>query len=543
MKNKDLIIPLVGAAGLALAGMTGSSSYVQTLVITFCVYSIAILGLDLVTGRVGEVSVGHAGLMGTGSYAAAYGSVTLGIHPALAMAVAVLAGAVIGFGLALPALKSKGPTMALMTLAFGSLASLIFSQSQWTGGEVGLQVAALGNVYWIAIGALVASILAAHMIVMSKTGRAFSAIESSEIAVDVLGVGVARHKIIAFTLSGAFCGLAGAVFAFSQNIVIPGQFSFEVSLTILLGLLVGGKKSLTGALLGGGVAVALPLFLSSFGEFQGLVYAAIILACINFLPNGIAGFFNLQVPHTPVATGQSSAIHPISSSSEFVLEAHDVGMSFAGFNALKNVSLKVKAGTCCALIGPNGAGKSTFMNVVTGIYRPTSGTIVRHGILSRTFQNLEIFTGGLTVLDNVLVGLHYHPSADRVNRAYALLTLVGLESFAATPANDLSYAQKRFVEIARALGTNPAFLMLDEPAAGMRGDDLTRLADLIQVIKRNGISVLLIDHHLDICFGATTEPNDQVLVLDAGAPLAIGKPEEIRHNQAVLTAYLGETVC
>jgi ABC-type branched-subunit amino acid transport system ATPase component len=200
------------------------------------------------------------------------------------------------------------------------------------------------------------------------------------------------------------------------------------------------------------------------------------------------------------------------------------------------------------LIGPNGAGKSTTMNVLTALYQPTAGSVAFNGQslaharttkiatlgISRTFQNLQVF-GDLSVLDNVLAGMHHSIGGTSAGRAMALLNTVGLADKAHHLARNLSYGQQRFLEIARALATNPKLLLLDEPAAGLRGADLAALKALIANIKAHGIAIVLIEHHMDVIM----ELSDSITVLNFGQVLARGTAQEIQTNQAVQEAYLG----
>jgi ABC-type branched-subunit amino acid transport system ATPase component len=212
------------------------------------------------------------------------------------------------------------------------------------------------------------------------------------------------------------------------------------------------------------------------------------------------------------------------------------------------VSFSVPSASVMGLIGPNGAGKSTTMNVLTALYQPSTGSVTFNGLplantnttkiatlgMSRTFQNLQVF-GDLSVLDNVLAGMHHSIDSGANGRAMALLGTVGLADKAHHLARNLSYGQQRFLEIGRALASNPKLLLLDEPAAGLRGADLTALKDLIRLIKDHGIAIVLIEHHMDVVM----ELSDSITVLNFGQVLARGSAADIQSNQAVQEAYLG----
>ncbi|MEI6703628.1 MAG: ABC transporter ATP-binding protein, partial [Deltaproteobacteria bacterium] len=249
-----------------------------------------------------------------------------------------------------------------------------------------------------------------------------------------------------------------------------------------------------------------------------------------------------------------------------LLELQDMKHYFGGVRAVDGVSMKVRSGAIHGLIGPNGSGKSTLVNVISGLYAPTSGEILLNGKplvkgslfkvaqrgISRTFQNLQLFSE-LTALDNVMVamkgiyssplplvllGLTWRNEKRAQADSLALLEMVGLKEDSRVPAKDLPYGAQRFLEIARALARRPDLLILDEPAAGLAQPDVSRLLEIIRRIHERGITIILIEHHMDV----VSELCDIVTVLDYGKIIAEGKPEEVKRHPKVIVAYLGGAV-
>ena len=254
-------------------------------------------------------------------------------------------------------------------------------------------------------------------------------------------------------------------------------------------------------------------------------------------------------------------------SEEPILRVEGVTKRFGGLVAVDNVSFDVKPGEVFALIGPNGAGKTTLFNCITGLYRPTLGTVTFQGRdltgspphrtaragIARTFQNIRLFEY-MSALDNVRLGHHVRMRAKLwdslfktpferreeeqiIEYSLELLRLVGLERQADSYARNLAYGQQRRLEIARALATDPKLLLLDEPAAGFTPQEKIELMDLVQVILKRGITVFLIEHDMRVVMQASK----RIVVLDHGEKIAEGNPSEVRNNQRVIEAYLGKS--
>ena len=584
------------------------------------IYSIAAIGLTLLMGLAGQVSLGQASFFAIGAYGQAI-LVTRYQWPELVSAVtavALAAAAALVLGLVL--LRLRGHYLALATLGLGIIITVVANESEFTGGTSGIfgipkpefggrTYDSANEYFWLLVPFVVVALLLARNIAQSRTGRALGAVNDSEVAAETLGVDTFRLRLKVFVLSGAYAAVAGVFFAHWLAVVNSNAANFPLSVKFLLMSVLGGLASVWGAVIGAflvefldeSMKTLIPqLVPGATGEVQLIGFGIVLVLLVILLPGGLHQAAGLAVRAVrghagPRATGAPRRVgvsprgmaradtpsggddampgdaqtallaregRPAPGST--LLEVRGLSKRFGGVLAVDDVDFDAAAGEIVALIGPNGAGKTTCFNMISGVLAPTAGTVSVAGQrtegrrphvfaqarATRTFQNLQVF-GSSSVLGNVMVGRHLRSrrgmlasalavpaiaeEREIASRSREILELVGLAADADRPARDLPFGRQRIMEVARALALEPDLLLLDEPMAGLSGLERRDLARLLRRLRAGGMAIVIVEHDMETVLSLA----DRVVVLDDGRRIALGTPQEIRSDPAVIAAYLG----
>ncbi|MFZ5566337.1 MAG: ATP-binding cassette domain-containing protein [Pseudomonadota bacterium] len=588
MKNKNgarlgLGSPLQILALMLVLGLGASLALTLNGYWVFVLAQVALLaivgvGLNVLIGLTGQMSFGHVGFYAIGAYTVAILTTKAGFSFWLAWPIAAVLGAACGALLALPALRVKGPYLAMITIAFGFIVEHgIVEAGALTGGQNGIMGIAGPSLGGLAQGERVMALLAIAAAGVALAvyawlsrgtwGAAMRAVRDAETASESIGLNPLAIKTVAFAVSALCAAAAGALFAPLSGFVTPHTFGFIQSILFVLVVMLGGAGSVAGPLVGAVIVGLLPELLAGMEEYRLLFFGVLLLVVLWVAPDGVAGLVRRlksrlwpAMPATSVAAHEATLSLP--TRTRLPLAAQGLTMQFGGVRAVSDLHFSAPAAAVTSLIGPNGAGKSTALNMLGGFYPPTAGAfalgdaaltgqsamqIARRGV-ARTYQTSQLF-GSLSVLDNVVLAMHRgrlgpllgaagRLDAALTTRARELIAYCGYTGHPDTLAADLPHVDRRLVEIARALASDPEALLLDEPAAGLSREDKERLGTLLRRIADAGVTVLLVEHDMTLVMGIS----DQVVVLDAGVRLAVGTPAEVQANPAVQQAYLGESL-
>jgi len=567
-------------AALAMAYTSGGGASRESLIAEMLSNFILVLGMQVFIGNTGVLSFGHMAFAQIAAYATAVVGIPLAakakalpdipfglesIHygPLGATLFAVLVTVIIGglFGIAVSRASGLAPTMITLAALF-VVEQLVKNWKELTRGAGGLSgIPRLEGNGWLWAGAFLALVIA-HFFQETRIGRFAIATREDELAAPALGIRLFSSRWAAWTVSMGLIALGGSLRAQSLGSVNPKQFTLDSGILILVMLVVGGMRSISGAVLGTVLITAGNELFRQLGDpqrldierFPDLFLGGTMLLVMLLRPGGLlgdrdlAGWLRRRTYRRPPAPGET----PLQGVSTLV--ATEIEVRFGGFVALDGAGLTVRPGEVVGLIGPNGAGKTTLFNVITGIVHEQGGRVtlgeqdlseskpveIARAGLARTFQNLRLFKN-LSVRENValtaLVAARHRPHRVRPD-ADTLLDDAGLTEWADRQAGTLDYGNQRRLELARAAALAPDFLLLDEPTSGMSDQESLAMVESVRsVAARVGAGVLVIDHDL----GFITRISDHIVVLNEGRILAEGTPAEVRSNPLVAAAYLGSS--
>ena len=572
-----LVLLLIGV-GFPLFG----GGYWGVIATRACVYWVLVSGLNLVVGFAGQIAIGWVALLTLGAYTTsvlAAGNAGPVFPPYLALTIAAAVGAVFGLIIGLPALRLRTFYFAITTLGFATIVTQVaLAWQSVTGGGVGVPgpifpepFSSQWGFYYFCFGLAAICTWMTANVAASRFGRALTAIRDAEVAAEANGISKPALLVPVFLFSGAVAAIAGGLFASLQSYITPDAFTLDLSVLFFIAILIGGRGSILGPLLGTILLTVLPELAAPLVAWSTFLYAVLLLLIVLAIPGGIAELLDFK-NRRPLASDRAIIPRP-DLIKQLFNTAHDAGtltleqlaMSFGGVKAIDDLDLEIRPGQVHGLIGPNGSGKTTILNVISGYYAQQHGAVRLNGAalpalarhqrarlkIARTFQTPRI-VGSASVLQNVMIGgtidgegtfvesllsLPRHRRDEAMLRATAMLALttVGLDRLAMVRADRLQHSELRFTEIARALMLRPAFLLLDEPAAGLTAEEIERLGALLLAIAQAGTGVLVVEHHPDLIFDIC----HHVTVLNLGRLLAAGTPAEIRSHREVVNAYLG----
>jgi len=587
-----MIFPAAALLVLALIPLIWTDSqYQQSLLILCFLFAIMASGWNIISGLTGYVSLGHSFFLGMGMYTGSLLSKATGLPTfyfiLISMMVTILSAVIIGAII----LRTKSHSFVIITIALLLSAQLVASNwRSFTGGTEGLVfkspswARALGNTpyYYMFFVVLLITIALVWFIMNSRLGAGFTAIRDDEAKAASIGINTTQYKIIAYAVSAAPFGLAGAVYAQYLGFINPmGSFNILLSIYLVLAALVGGKGTLWGPIIGGFIiALANEVATISSGGVSArvLIMGLVLVVTVMFVPQGLLNSITTLLAKRKSSSksvafidqasiaekGREIAIEkivrPHSSTlleTASILTISNVHKSFGGVKAVNGVSLDVKRGSITGLIGPNGSGKTTLFNCITGTYGIDKGIVMLNGQdisnlspwvrahkgLGRTFQITRLFKS-MNVLDNLVAPLE-EPSVremlankiqgDEVDRARDVLSFMGLSAFEHSKVGTLSFGQQKLVEFAQILMLRPEIVMLDEPASGINPILIERLSSAIRKLNEAGTTFFIVEHNIPLILSLC----DYVHVLSSGELMVSGTPEEVRNDEAVIEAYLG----
>jgi len=552
---------------------------------TALLFALLAIGLGLVMGIAGQVNLAQVAFFGVGAYVTAiltthsgYGFWAAGL---LGLAATVLTGLVVGT----PALRIQSHYLGIVTLGLAVAFVDLITNAPVTGGDsgisgiptpplFGIDLSSQYLYYYLELFVLAGGLAFGLFVVRTPLGRRMRAMRDDALAASASGAEIGVLRMVAFMLASVYGGVAGVLYAGLIHYVAPETFSLANMFLLLAMVIIGGRQSLAGCVAGAVGLTIVQQELVNLAARAQLGYGLVVVLVVVFAPTGLAGvpgrvsgWLGRRRPGPPMAVEPFQPLPAVAAAPDpgVLLEVSGLVKRFRGVTAVDGVSLSVRPGEILGVVGPNGSGKTTLFNVISGLYRPSSGRVQLDGRVisglrpyrisrlgvARTFQHLRLFRD-LTARENLLVtldrtrtwwswryvcwplGVWRHERSLRRSAA-ELLDRFGLAQFAAARPGMLPYGIQRRLELARAMAAGPRLLLLDEPAAGLNGEEQRQLAAIVRSIRDSGVTVVLIEHNMGLVMSLCS----RVVVLDSGTVVAEGAPAEVARDPAVLAAYLG----
>ena len=549
-------------------------------------YALVCLGLVLLTGVGGLTSFGQAAFVGVGAYTTAYLTLNTDMSPWLTLFVGLGLTAISALVVGAITLRMSGHYLPLATIAWGLSLYYLMGNMDALGkydGLLGLKSLSIGNVdigqgrlfFVLSWTLLIAGAIAMLNLLDSRPGRAIRSLKGGSQMAEAMGISTFRYKVTIFLIAALFASVAGWLLAHFQRTVNPSAFGLKMGIEYLFMAVIGGVGYVWGAFVGAGLIkllddylqVALPALIGTSGSYEVIVFGIAMVLVLKYMPDGIWSLVARKLPRAPRKVDWQDAEPLIVRSKpqqhELVLKVDKIRKQFGGLTAVNDISFNIHAGQIVGLIGPNGAGKSTTFNLITGVLSKTSGQVTYRGHdisglpsrdisrqgMARTFQHVKMISD-MTVLENVALGAYTRGESGVISSMLALnkteeqrfmkeaqhqLERIGMGQYLHEQAGNLAMGPQRLMEIARALCCDPALLLLDEPAAGLRHKEKQDLVKVLRQLQGEGMSILLVEHDMDLVM----EVCDHLVVMEFGTLLTQGTPAEIQASPAVRAAYLG----
>ncbi len=586
--HPKIYFPAILILLMAVAPLIPQNPFYEDIIVSSFFFGAMAMAWNLVGGFAGQISLGHTAFFGIGAYTSTLLYLHYGLSPWLGMLVGVALSVLVAIGIGIPCFRLKSHFFALATIAIGEV--LRFLASYWRGltqGGVGLLIPFKPGIEnfmfkskipyaYIAFALMLVTLLICYWIRNSRFGFQLISLREDQDAAESLGVQTSRAKLKVLIISVIFTSISGTFYAQYILFIDPFTvFSLGISIELALFTIIGGLGTVAGPILGAFLLTPLDVFLRAWlgGVSAGLnfiVYGLVLMVAVKHFPMGISGWvrtwygpFLKKLPGgrrnlkadpvgipSPAASGSSGATQVQLNTPLF--EVRSLSKRFGGLVAVGNVSFEIPKGKIIGLIGPNGAGKTTIFNLITGFIPPDSGEVRFKGEtitalspphqvclkrIGRTFQVVKPFRG-MTVLENTMVGAfaHLRGAEEARNLALEILGFIGLSKHQNSPASSLTIADRKRLELARALATRPDLLLLDEVVAGLNPKETEEIIGIIKKISNQGITILMIAHVMK----AVMALSDRVIVLHHGEKIAEGTPLEISRDKRVIEAYLGE---